>query len=143
MITLIGKNLAEKGIRFMHYGAASQCEKCRFKTTCIESLEEGRMYRVREVKNTEHPCMVHDGGKVRVVDVDKAVIKAAIDSKRAFEGSNIVFNPPECDEDCSLRELCFPEGLYPQDKCKIVKKMGNPVDKCVKGLNLTVVMLKY
>ncbi|AUB56190.1 hypothetical protein BK007_09345 [Methanobacterium subterraneum] len=143
MITLIGKNLAEKGIRFMHYGAASQCEKCRFKTTCIESLEEGRIYRVKEVKNTEHPCMIHDGGKVKVVDVDRAVIKAAIDSKRAFEGSNIVFNPPECDEDCSLRELCFPEGLYPDDKCKIVKKMGKPVDKCAKGLNLTVVMLKY
>jgi uncharacterized protein (UPF0179 family) len=143
MITLIGNNLAEKGLKFMHYGAASQCDKCRFKTTCIESLEEGRIYRIVDVKNTEHPCMVHDSGKVNVVEVEKAVIKAAINSKRAFEGSNIVFNPPECDEDCSLRELCFPEGLYPEDKCKIAKKMGKPGEKCPKGLNLSVVMLKY
>ena len=143
MITLIGNNLAEKGLKFMHYGAASQCDECRFKKTCIESLEEGRIYRIREVKNTAHPCMVHDSGKVKVVEVDKAVIKAAINSKQAFEGSNIVFNPPECDEDCSMRELCFPEGLYPEDKCKIVKKIGKPDEKCPKGLNLNMVMLKY
>lgn len=143
MITLIGNNLAEKGLKFMHYGAASQCDTCRFKATCIESLEEGRIYRIREVKNTEHPCMVHDSGKVKVVDVEKAIIKAAINSKRAFEGSNIVFSPPECDQECSMRELCFPEGLYPEDKCKIAKKMGKTSEKCPKGFDLSVVMLKY
>jgi len=142
MITLIGTNLAEKGLKFMHYGAASQCEKCRFKATCIESLEGGRMYKVREVKNTEHPCPVHEGGKVKVVDVEKAIIKTVIDSKRAFEGSNIVFSPPECEEECSMRELCFPEGLYREDKCKIMQKMGSPKEKCPKGLNLSIVLLK-
>jgi hypothetical protein len=100
------------------------------------------MYIIREVKNTEHPCMVHDSGKVKVVDVEKATIKTAIDSKRAFEGSNIVFLPPDCEENCSLRELCFPEGLYREDKCKIIKKMGNPKEKCPKGLNLSIVLLK-
>lgn len=142
MITLIGNDLAEKGLRFMHYGAASLCEKCRFKVTCIDSLEEGRIYRVRDVKNTEHPCPVHNGGKVKVVDVDKATIKTAIDSKRAFEGSNIVFSPPNCKEECTMRDLCFPEGLYQEDKCKIIKKMGKTKEKCPKGLNLTVVLLK-
>jgi uncharacterized protein (UPF0179 family) len=143
MITLIGNKLAEKGLKFMHYGAANQCEECRFKTTCIESLEEGRMYQIKEVKNTEHPCPVHEGGNVKVVDVEKAMIKTTIDSKRAFEGSNVVFTPPECEEECSLHELCFPEGLYREDKCKIMKKMGSPHEECPKGLNLTVVLLKY
>ena len=143
MITLIGNNLAEKGLKFRHYGAASQCEKCRFKNTCIESLEIGRIYRIREVKNTEHPCLIHEGGKAKVVDVEKALIKSAIDSKRAFEGSNIVFSPPECDEECDMKELCFPEGLYNEDKCKIAKKIGRPKEKCPKGNNLSVVLLKY
>jgi len=142
MITLIGNDLAKKGLKFMYYGAASQCEKCRFKVTCIDSLEEGRMYRIRDVKNTEHPCMIHNGGKVKVVDVEKSITKAMIDSKRAFEGSNIVFVPPDCDEECSMRGLCFPEGLYHEDKCKIIKKLGNPKEKCPKGLNLNVVLLK-
>lgn len=143
MITLIGSNLAEKGLKFMFYGAANQCEKCRFKATCIESLEIGRIYQVKDVKNTEHPCLVHEGGKVKVVDVDKAPIKTAIDSKKAFEGSNIVWIPPECDEECSMREICFPEGLCNEDKCKIIKKVGKPLDECPKGRNLSVVLLQY
>jgi uncharacterized protein (UPF0179 family) len=142
MITLIGKNIAEKGLKFMHYGASSQCEHCRFKATCIDSLESGRIYKIKEVKHTEHPCLIHDGNKVKVVDVDRSLITALLDSKRAFEGSNIVFTPPECDQECSLSDLCFPEGLYIEDKCKIVKKLGNPQEKCPKGLNLTMVLLK-
>ena len=143
MITLIGKNLAEKGLVFMHYGASSECEKCRFKNTCIDPLETGRMYVIKDVKNTEHPCLLHEGGKVKVVEVDKANIKTAIDSKKAFEGFKIVFNPPECDEECSMRELCFPEGLYLEDKCKIVKKIGKVNTECAKGLDLTTVLLRY
>jgi uncharacterized protein (UPF0179 family) len=143
MITLIGKSLADKGLRFMHYGAASQCDQCRFKATCIDTLEGGRVYRIREVKDTEHPCPIHEGEKVKVVDVEGALIKSLIDSKRAFEGSKIVFIPPECEEDCSMHELCFPEGIYLEDKCKIVKKIGRPSEKCPKGLNLSLVLLRY
>ncbi len=142
MITLIGNYLAKKGLKFLYYGAASQCEKCRFKVTCLDSLEEGRMYQIRDVKNTEHPCLVHNGGKVQVVDVEKAPVKTMIDSKKAFEGSNIIFSPSDCEEECSMRELCFPEGLYHEDKCKITKKIGKPKEKCPKGFNLSVVLLK-
>lgn len=142
MITLIGRELAQKGLKFMHYGPATECEGCRFKTTCIDSLEPGRMYTIRDVKEKEQPCQIHSGGKVKVVDVRKSIIKAAIDSKRAFEGSNIIFSPPDCHEECPMRELCFPEGLYLDDKCKIVKKIGKPKEKCPKGLNLTTVLLK-
>jgi len=142
MITLIGKNIAETGLKFMHYGAASQCEQCRFKATCIDSLERGRIYKIKEVKDSEHPCLIHDGNKVQVVDVDRALVRALVESKKAFEGSNIVFSPPECDQECPLSDLCFPEGLYREDKCKIVKKIGKPQEKCPKGLNLTMVLLK-
>lgn len=142
MITLIGSKLAQKGLKFVHYGAASQCEHCRFKSTCIDALEVGRTYIIKEVKDTEHPCPLHDGGKVKVVNVDKAHIRALIDSKKAFEGSSIIFRPPDCDVQCPQRNLCFPEGLYQDDKCKIIKKLGKPGQKCVKGLELTRVILK-
>jgi uncharacterized protein len=142
MITLIGNKLAEKGLTFMHYGAASQCEKCRFKNTCIETLEEGRLYFIKEVKDTQHPCLLHEGRMVRVVEVDRAFIKGLISSKKAFEGSNVVFKPPECDVECKFSDLCFPEGLYADDKCKIIKNLGNPSEKCPKGLNLSLVLLK-
>lgn len=142
MITLIGNKLADKGLSFMHYGAASQCKNCRFKNTCIDTLEEGRIYFIKEVKDTQHPCPLHEGGVVRVVEVERAFVKGLINTKKAFEGSNIVFKPPECDLECELRELCFPEGLQPHDKCKILKNLGKPPFKCPKGLNLSLVLLK-
>ncbi len=91
MITLIGKSLANKGLKFMHYGASSECEACRFKGTCIDSLEVGRMYIIKNVKNGEQPCLIHEGGKVVVVEVEKAHIRGLLDSKKSFEGSKVVF----------------------------------------------------
>ena len=143
MITLIGKSLANKGLKFMHYGASSECEGCRFKNTCIDTLEVGRMYIIKNVKSGEQPCLIHEGGKVKVVEVEKAYIRGLIDAKTSFEGSKIVFNPPECDEKCSLRDMCFPEGLYMEDKCKIIRNMGKPREKCPKGHDLNMVLLKY
>ena len=142
MITLIGKSLAEEGLKFMHYGASAECEACRFKSTCIDSLEEGRMYIIVGVKDTEQPCPIHEGGKVKVVEVEQADIEALVDAKKAFEGSMIVFDPPECEKECTMRELCFPEGLYKGDKCKITKSVGKPANECIKGLKLSLVLLK-
>ena len=142
MITLIGINLAQKGLEFTHYGAASACQKCRFKNTCIDTLEEGRVYFIKDVKDTEHPCPIHEGGKVKVVEVEKSDIKALIDSKIAFEGSNIIFNPVSCDKNCKEQNLCSPEGLYENDRCKIVKNLGKSQIKCAKGLDLSLVLLR-
>lgn len=143
MITLIGKKIAKKGLVFMHCGAAPECEECRFKGTCVDSLEEGRLYIIRNVKDAEQKCKLHEGQKVKVVEVDKANIKALVDSKRAFEGSMIAIKSPECEETCEMHELCFPEGLYEGDKCKIVKTLGRPSKKCAKGYELNTVILKY
>lgn len=143
MITLIGKDLAEEGLKFMHYGASAECEACRFKNTCIDSLEEGKMYVITDVKDTEHPCSIHNSGKVKVVEVEIAEIDALVDSKKAFEGSMIVVDFPECDKECTMRDLCFPEGLYEGDKCKIIKTIGKSPNKCLKGLNLNFVILKH
>ncbi len=143
MITLIGKSLANKGLKFMNYGASSECEACRFKNTCIDTLEEGRMYIIKNIKNGEQPCPIHEGGKVKVVEVERAYIRGAIDAKKSFEGSKIVFNPPICDDDCSLHDMCFPEGLYIEDKCTIIRNMGKPHQKCPNGRDLNMVLLKF
>ena len=74
-------------------GPPASVKSVALRTHVLIHWKSGKIYRIREVKNTEHPCMVHESGKVKVVDVEKATIKTAIDSKRAFEGSNIVFFP--------------------------------------------------
>ncbi|HOI71104.1 MAG: UPF0179 family protein [Candidatus Izemoplasmatales bacterium] len=142
MITLIGTNLAQKGLEFVHYGGAPSCMKCRFKNTCIDTLEEGRIYQIKEVKETQHPCLIHEGGKVKVVVVEKSPILVLIDSKTAFEGSNILFKPVECDNSCIDQELRTPEGLYEGDRCKIIKNLGKSQIKCFNGTNLSLVLLE-
>lgn len=100
------------------------------------------MYIIKDVKDRTHNCPIHDEGKVKVVEVEKAKITALIDSKRAFEGSTIVYSPQECNnKHCKLRKFCFPEGLFPGDRCTIVKVLGK-VHECQENYDLTKVLLK-
>ena len=142
MITLIGKKLAKKGLIFEHNGTNSKCQNCRFKSTCVDSLEEGRFYIITEVKNTTHKCELHDEHIVHVVNVEKAPRIALINSKKAFEGSNISLDYNDCGFDCKMHELCYPNGIYPKDKCKIVKIENKLSEKCYKNYDLTKVILK-
>ncbi|MEA4957668.1 hypothetical protein SDC9_08630 [bioreactor metagenome] len=142
MITLIGENLAEVGMSFIFEGPVEECESCRFKASCVDSLEKGRKYVITNVKDITQKCYVHNEGIVRVVEVELADIDAFIDSKKAFEGSNISFESPSCDIDCIYYDLCFPDGLKSGDKCIIVKNLGKHDSGCAKGLSLTKVCLR-
>ena len=50
MITLIGKDLAQKGTEFVFLGPAEECDDCRFKSSCIGNLELNRKYVITDVK---------------------------------------------------------------------------------------------
>lgn len=141
MITLIGEDLAQIGLTFVFDGPAKPCENCRFKASCIDSLEKGRKYTITDVKDITQKCEVHDGGIVKAVRVELADVEGLIDSKKVFEGSNISYLPPECDEECIYHHLCFPEGLVPEDKCVIIKNLGKH-SVCAKGYSLTKVSLR-
>lgn len=142
MITLVGRKLAKKGMVFQYLGPAKACESCRFKEICIDVLEEGRMYLIHEVKESEQNCPIHEEGKVKVVQAEKAYVKALVDSRTAFEGSRILLSPPICDEECKLHDLCFPDGLKVNDRCKIIKNLGKTDKKCIKGYELSEVLLE-
>lgn len=143
MITLIGKDLAEEGVVFIFHGPADVCESCRFKSSCIESLEKGRKYKIINIRDTEQKCQLHEGGTVKVVEVEKAKVTALIDSKKVHLGASLSYNPPECNFDCVFYHLCFPEGLFPGDKCTFVKDLGKHDEVCAKGFTLTKVILNY
>lgn len=142
MITLIGEDLAEVGLSFIFEGQVKECENCRFKASCVDSLEKGRKYIITKVKDITQKCPIHDSGIVNVVEVELADINALVDSKKVFEGSNISFESPDCDIDCIYYDLCFPDGLNDGDKCIILKNLGKKEHVCAKGLNLTKVSLK-
>lgn len=140
IITLIGSKLAKMGTEFVFRGEAKECENCKLRNTCL-NLEENIRYRVTElVKETVHECYIHEDG-VKAVRVVQSPIIAAISVSSAFEGSNIVFKPPECNENCRLYDLCHPQGAKPNETYKISKVIGNSPEECPLGYDLRLAEL--
>jgi uncharacterized protein (UPF0179 family) len=122
MITLVPSAIAKKGYTFIHQGETpKKCKKCRLKMTCIENLERGRRYTVVAVKDMNHPCIL--GGTVTVVEVSEPEIVLFLDSKIAFKGMSIVYNP-DC-AGCELGDTCMPVGLKKGDKIQITEILSD------------------
>lgn len=143
MITLIGKDLAEKGNRFVFYGPSEECESCRFKSSCINSLEENRVYEIIDIIDNEQKCELHNGNIVVPVEVKRADIEILTNSRNTFEGSTFRFNAPDCDETCEFKKYCFPEGIFEDDKCIIIKNNGKHNEECKKGYKLNKLTLGF
>ena len=143
MITLIGKDLAKEGQEFVFLGPADDCEKCRFKSSCIGNLELNRKYVVKEVKENEQKCPIHAEGKVIPIEVELAQIDLLTSSKSIFEGSTFTYNAPDCDENCDFHDLCFPDGLMENDKCIVLNNDGKHKEECKKGYKLNKFTLGF
>ena len=143
MITLIGKDLAKEGQEFVFLGPAEECEKCRFKSSCVGNLELNRKYVVTGVKDNEQKCPIHAEETVIPVEVDRAKIDVLTTSKNIFEGSTFTYNAPDCDEKCDYHDFCFPDGLIENDKCIVLENNGKHKETCKKGLKLNKLTLGF
>ena len=143
MITLIGKDLAQKGVEFVYLGPAEECNDCKFKSTCIGNLEVNRKYVITDIKDNEQKCPLHAENAVIPVEIERAEIDILTTSKNIFEGSTFTYNAPECDEHCEFHDLCFPEGLIENDKCIVIANQGKHDGECKKGLKLNKLTLAF
>ncbi|MBR2558285.1 MAG: UPF0179 family protein [Methanobrevibacter sp.] len=143
MITLIGKDLAKEGNEFIFYGPAEECNDCRFKSSCVGNLEEGRKYKITDIKDNEQKCPIHAENTVIPVEVERSQITILTTSKNIFEGSTFTYDVPDCDENCDFRDLCFPEGLKDKDKCIVLGNEGKHKNECKKGLILNKLTLGF
>ena len=142
MITLIGKELAQKGVEFVYLGSVEECENCRFRSSCVDSLELNRKYVITDVKDTEQKCPVHSQNIVIPVEIERAQIDVLTPSKNIFEGSTFTYEAPKCDEYCEFHDLCFPDGLMENDKCIVIKNQGKHKE-CKKGYALNKLTLAF
>ncbi|HDM35909.1 MAG TPA: UPF0179 family protein [Candidatus Syntrophoarchaeum butanivorans] len=142
VVTLVGMRLAKEGVEFIFTGVAEECEACRLRNSCT-NLDEGRRYRVVKVRSgTEHDCPIHDGGVI-AVEVIEPPIRAAIESKKCFDRSKIIYDPGVCRFiDCEFRDFCFAPGLVKGDKYIIQNVLGDLEDGCKDGRSLKLVELK-
>lgn len=139
-VTLIGEKLAKKDYVFIYRGPLSECRDCKVKTVCF-NLEEGRKYKIIEIRSMHHNCKTHEGG-VRAVEFEKLPIVIAIDVKLAEKGAKLEFDESdECnDMGCKFYRICVPPGIKPGEKYEVVA-IGNTI-QCTKGKNLKEVTLK-
>ena len=138
-VTLIGEKQAKKDKIFIYRGPLSECRDCKVKTVCF-NLEEGRKYRIKDVRAMHHKCKIHESG-VRAVEYEKMAIEYAINADAAVEKARItVDNNEACiNRGCENYKLCFPLGLKPGSQYEI-----QGVDKelkCTEGKKLKAVLL--
>jgi len=139
-ITLIGTRLAKPGVQFIFRGPAPECEKCKLKNVCL-NLTRNKKYQVVAVRNgNEHDCNLH--ASVRAVEVTPCPIIVSIESRKAFNGSKIVYEEPKCETTCASYSLCHPQGLVSGDKYTIAEVLDEVPGVCQKGLTLKKVELR-
>lgn len=132
MITLIGKEMAKEGNSFIFQNPAEECENCRLKHTCVEILKPGRKYIIKEVKNIEHKCPINESALI-TIKAELSDIEMLIDAKKAFEGSNFLYQENTCkNTECENYKLCHPEGIKTNDKVTIAKDLRKTI-KCEKN----------
>lgn len=139
LVTVVGESQCRKGFEFVFGGPLADCRDCKVKNVCFH-LEQNKWYKVTEVRDVHHECRIHEGG-VRVVEVEKIPIQAAIPTKSAVEGSMITFEESDCDVvGCPSFRLCRPYGPGEGTRYQIVKVLGDEI-ACSKGRALKLVLL--
>ncbi len=142
MITLVGCEVAKTGNSFIFQGPSPECSDCRFKATCIDTLEEGRKYKITNIKDSQLKCKLTDS-TVIPVEVVLADIEMLFDSRKVFEGSNFIYS---CDcefKDCTNYNKCFPEGLHEGDKIIIARDLRESTDNCKKNKVLKKILARF
>jgi len=138
LVTLVGEQLAKKDKDFIYMGSLSECRDCKLKNVCF-NLEDGCRYKITNIRDVRHDCKIHEGG-VRIVEVEKTLLPAAVESKNAIEGETVRINPDCKNIGCDYYFLCCPVGVKPEMKLKISKIKGDI--KCPENKNLKEVLLE-
>lgn len=140
-VIVIKESQARIGFKFIFEGVTQSCLTCEFYNACVKNLEKGRLYVVSKVMEKTLPCkLLKELG--RVVEVKKSSIEIALDAKSAIEGAIITFNPIECNlKNCKNKEICFPLGIFPKDRIKVLKIKKSIECPLKRKLKLSIVEL--
>ena len=120
IITLLSERVAKQGTEFIHRGPMPECKDCKLKVACL-GLEEGRKYRVTNIRSKKHQCKL-TGEMAIIVEVEEIPIKIAVEKSQAIEGAIISSTERECRYlSCPHYQICFPVGVKPNMKHQILK----------------------
>ena len=133
-ITLVGKEVARVGFTFTYIGMSPECEDCQVKKAC-HGLKVGYRYRITSIRDKEHDCPVHYGGKAVIAEYEEAKMEVSIPSSKAIEGAIISLEIGSCPLVwCANHRLCRKENPASGKKVKITKLMEEM--NCPRGVQL-------
>jgi len=119
-ITLYPSSTASVGREFTYAGEAPECASCKVRAICHD-LKPGHAYRIVALREKEHECAVHDGGKVKVVEYEELPLEIALPVRKAIEGAIITLEGSECSARwCIWAKLCRASYLPKGSKAKVV-----------------------
>ncbi len=131
---------AKKGSRFRFAGPnkGEECVGCPYQKLCF-GLEPHHAYEVVALRDLTHPCNLHDGGRVRVAQVEEVPFRSSIET-RHLRGTAAPWEAIPCGmPECPTYALCHPVGTAP-GRHQIVK--AGAALPCPAGFELTRVELK-
>jgi hypothetical protein len=138
LVTVVGEQQCRIGFEFVFGGPLADCRECKVKNVCFH-LEPNRHYKVTEIRDVHHDCLIHEGG-VRVVEVEKLPTKGALPKSAAVEGSMITFDETNCERlGCANYRLCRPWGAIGGMRFKIAQ-VDEEIE-CPRGRGLRAVLL--
>ena len=137
-ITLHGELQAKVGERFLFVGPNdgpdAACAPCKLKGACF-NLDPGEVYEVATVREKTHPCYLHEGGRVRVVEVERAEHDVIVPARGLQEGESMLYPERSCDfRGCGFWRECVGAPLRPGHPYHVMK-VGEPIP-CPLGYNL-------
>jgi uncharacterized protein (UPF0179 family) len=95
-----------------------ECSGCKINKIC-QDLVAGRRYKVVGLRDKEHDCPIHEGGKVRVVEVEEVPLEMSIPARKALDGALVKLDEEECPLTwCSNHWLCR-RAIYGTDDLKV------------------------
>lgn len=137
-ITFVSDNSAKEGFGFYYLGPMDGCRDCKLKSVCL-NLERGSLYIVKALRSQTHDCP-ETGEKLRVVEVEKTTIPAAMPKKNAIEGGKVTFQEIDCKMKCCANWFrCHPPSEINGEKLTIKTVEGDT--DCPFGETVVLVQL--
>jgi len=140
-LTLVPQDLATPGHSFTFLGPndGEECTGCPVRRLCFD-LEPGARYQVQKTRDVTHPCNLHEGGRVRVVEVERIGFRTSMKTKR-LRGTAATFVPVPCEyPDCKEWAFCHPFGVQTDVRYGI-EEIGEAMD-CPMDFKIKRVALK-
>ena len=125
----MGERQAAVGHEFVYRGPAPECRECKVKGVCLNQ-EVGRRYRITQVRDVRHPCLLNEE-RARAVEVEDAPPPCSLPVRAGIEGALVAYEGVVCaNAACRHYGLCHPVGVETGTRLKVLttgEELGCPL----------------